>query len=455
MNEPHTPWEKLHDLIATGDATALAGYLDTLSAQETARVISRMSENERLGLFKILSPKDAAEIIEDIPEKQAAELVEEMPSEQAVLIMEELDSDHLVDVLAEMDQEASQAILSRMDREDAAEARMMLEYPPDCAGGLMISEFLAFRSDQTVQDVLDDLHRNRDEYADYHVQYFYVVDDDGVLVGVLRIHDLLFPKRPTLLTDIMIPSPLAVKDRATIRELDEFFEENKLFGAPVVDDANRIVGVVLPTAVEEALSNQKTRTFLRLSGIIGGEEFRTMPTWSRSGRRLSWLSINIVLNIIAASVIAIYQDTLAAAITLAVFLPMVSDMSGCSGNQAVAVSMRELSLGLVRPSEIIWVLLKEMRVGLVNGLVLGALLGLIAFAWQGNPWLGLVIGGALGVNTLVSVMLGGMLPLLLKRLRLDPALVSSPLLTTVTDMCGFFFVLSFAAAVLPKLSTAG
>ena len=196
-----------------------------------------MSENERLGLFKILSPKDAAEIIEDIPEKQAAELVEEMPSEQAALIMEELDSDHLVDVLAEMDQEASQAILSRMDREDAAEARMMLEYPPDCAGGLMVSEFLAFRSDQTVQDVLDDLHRNRDEYADYHVQYFYVVDDDGVLVGVLRIHDLLFPKRPTLLTDIMIPSPLAVKDRATIRELDEFFEENKLFGAPVVDDA--------------------------------------------------------------------------------------------------------------------------------------------------------------------------------------------------------------------------
>jgi magnesium transporter len=107
-----------------------------------------------------------------------------------------------------------------MDREDAAEARMMLEYPPDCAGGLMISEFLAFRGDQTVQDVLDDLQHNRDEYADYHVQYFYVVDDGGALVGVLRIHDLLFPKRNTKLTDIMIPSPLAVNDRATVRELD-------------------------------------------------------------------------------------------------------------------------------------------------------------------------------------------------------------------------------------------
>jgi magnesium transporter len=161
--------------------------------------------------------------------------------------------------------------------------------------------------------------------------------------------------------------------------------------------------------------------------------------------------MNIVLNIIAASVIALYQETLAAAITLAVFLPMVSDMSGCSGNQAVAVSMRELSLGLVRPKELFWVLAKEVKVGIINGLVLGLLLGGVAYLWKGNPWLGLVVGGSLAANTLVSVSLGGMLPLLLKRFNLDPALVSGPLLTTVTDMCGFFFVLSFASVVLLKL----
>jgi magnesium transporter len=163
------------------------------------------------------------------------------------------------------------------------------------------------------------------------------------------------------------------------------------------------------------------------------------------------LSMNIVLNILSASVIAMYQDTLAAVIALAVFLPMVSDMSGCSGNQAMAVSMRELSLGLVRPGELLWVLAKEAKVGLINGLVLGMLLGCVAYFWKGNPWLGIVVGGALAVNTLVSVILGGMLPLALKKVKLDPALVSSPLLTTVTDMCGFFFVLSFAAAVLPRL----
>jgi magnesium transporter len=451
MSDSTLPWERLAELIAGGDNAALTQFIDNLSPPETARSISRLTEKEQHRLFSILSPEDAADVIEDIPEAQAADLVEEMPSDQAAAILEELPSDHMADVLGEMDRAASQAILAKMHREDAEEARMMLEYAPDCAGGLMISEFLSYKIDNSIQEVLDDLQKNRSDYADYNVQYFYVIDPKGKLAGVLRVHDLLFPNRDMQLSQVMLSSPLSVSHKASLKELREFFEKHHLFGVPVVDDAKRLIGVVLPNAVEEAVNKQKTRTFLRLSGIVGGEEFRTMPLLSRSGRRLSWLTMNIVLNIIAASVIAFYQDTLAAVITLAVFLPMVSDMSGCSGNQAVAVSMRELSLGLVRPGELLWVLAKEARVGIINGLVLGLLLGGIAFFWKGNPWLGAVVGGALAANTLVSVTLGGMLPLVLKRLKLDPALVSSPLLTTVTDMCGFFFVLSFASAVLSKL----
>ncbi len=441
----------LNKLIAAQNSTQLTEFIETLSPSETARAISRLDEEEQRMLFSLLSPEDAADMIEDIPDTQAADLVEDMPSAQAAAILEELSSDHLVDVLGEMDEETSDAILAVMGKEDAKEARMLLEYDPNCAGGLMISEFLVYRTDQTIKDVLNDLQLNRSEYVDYHVQYFYVVDQDEKLVGVLRMHDMLFPTRGTQLDQIMLTKPLNVSDKSSLRELEDFFEEHNLLGAPVVDNVGRLVGVVLPNAIEEAINKRKTKTFLRLSGIIGGEEFRTMPLLTRAGRRLSWLSMNIVLNIIAASVIALYQDTLAAVITLAVFLPMVSDMSGCSGNQAVAVSMRELSLGLVRPGELFWVLAKEAKIGVINGLVLGLLLGGIAFFWKGNPWLGIVVGGALAANTLVSVTLGGMLPLVLKKLKLDPALVSSPLLTTVTDMCGFFFVLSFATAVLPKL----
>ena len=450
MSALTTPWDTLSNLIAEGNSIEVTKFIETLTPSETARTISRLTEEEQIRLFSLLKPEDAADMIEDIPDEQAADLVEDMPSEQAAAIMEEMTSDHIVDVLGEMDEDVSQAILAKMHREEAKEARMLLEYEPDCAGGLMISEFLAYDINNTIQDVLNDLQTNRSKYADYQVQYFYVIDQEK-LVGVLRINDLLFPARETRLSQVMISSPLRVSDKASLKELDEFFEEHHMFGVPVVDENNRMVGLVLPDDVEEAISKQKTKNFLRLSGIVGGEEFRTMPLHSRAGRRLSWLSLNIVLNIIAASIIAIYQDTLAAVITLAVFLPMVSDMSGCSGNQAVAVSMRELALGLVRPGELLWVLAKEAKVGIINGLVLGLLLGGVAFFWKGNPWLGAVVGGALAANTLVSVTLGGMLPLILKRFKLDPALVSSPLLTTVTDMCGFFFVLSFAAAVLPKL----
>jgi magnesium transporter len=164
--------------------------------------------------------------------------------------------------------------------------------------------------------------------------------------------------------------------------------------------------------------------------------------------------VNVLLNILAASVIAFYQDTLSAVIALAVFLPIVSDMSGCSGNQAVAVSMRELTLGVVRPADVFRVWMKEIPVGILNGLALGGLVALAGWIWQGNAWLGLVVGAALGLNTVIAVSIGGTVPLILKAFKVDPALASGPVLTTITDMCGFFLVLGLASLLLPQLTGA-
>ncbi|SHJ60926.1 magnesium transporter [Malonomonas rubra DSM 5091] len=444
-------WEQLSELINADEPEQINAFLNSINPADTALAVSRLNSAEQSRLLTLLRPEEAAEVIEDISDTQAADLIEELPPEQAAAILEELDSDHIADLLGELDQDDANAIIEQMDPEEAEEARQFLTYAADTAGGLMLSEYLDFRGDQRVQDVLDDLQENREDYAYYDVQYLYVTDDENRLRGVLRMRDLLFPKRTEKLSNLMISSPHKVSVDASLEDLRNFFEEHALFGVPVVNDDEKLLGIVLPEAVEEANQKQSTQQFLGLSGIIGGEEFRSMPLLARSGRRLSWLSLNIVLNIIAASVIALYQDTLSAAIALAVFLPMVSDMSGCSGNQAVAVSMRELSLGLVRPTELLRVLGKEASVGVINGLALGVLLGAVAYLWKGSPFLGLVVGGALAVNTIVAVSLGGAIPLLLKRAKLDPALVSSPLLTTVTDMCGFFFVLSFAALVLDKL----
>ena len=314
----------------------------------------------------------------------------------------------------------------------------------------MMTEFISYPDDMTVKAVIQDLSTRPDDYALYNVQYLYVLGKTGKLRGVLRLRDLVFGNPDLPVKKVMAP-PEAVPVSTSMEDLGAYFDDHEMSAVPAVDEHNKMVGVVRRRAVYDALAEKAEEDNLKARGIVGGEELRSMPVLTRSGRRLSWLSVNVLLNILAASVIAAYQDTLSAAIALAVFLPIISDMSGCSGNQAVAVSMRELALGLVRPNELARVLAKEAGIGLLNGLVLGLMLGGAAWLWKGNPFLGLVVGGALALNTFVAVSFGGLIPLVLKRLKLDPALVSSPLLTTVTDMCGFFFVLSFASIMLERL----
>jgi magnesium transporter len=329
--------------------------------------------------------------------------------------------------------------------EPAETARAILRLSP----GDQVALFALLSS--RVADVVENLRAHAPTYSDYDVQYAYVVSDGGVLSGVLRLRDLLFARPEQCVVDVMPGDPLHLPADASLQQLDQFFEEHAFLGVPVTDEGGRLIGVVQRTAVQAAVEEHAGRTFLAFAGI-GQEEVRTMPLMARSTGRLSWLSINVFLNILAASVIAIYQDTLAHAIVLAVFLPIISDMSGCSGNQAVAVSIRELRIGLVKPHELLHVLGKEIGLGVINGVALGLLLGGAAFLWKENPYLGLVVGGALTLNTIVAVALGGLLPLILRGLKFDPALASGPILTTFTDMCGFFILLRMASAVLPHLA---
>lgn len=446
------PWEEIEAILRAGDADRLKTYFEELSPGETARVISRLREEDQAQVLTLLSPEDAAALLEELSHTQAADLIEDLSPAQAAAIVNEMPSDEQVDLLGALDAQEAAAILERMEAEEAEDVRQLSQFPPDTAGGLMITEYLAYPDTFRVNDVLEDLREHADLYAKYDVQYVYVTSSHDTLVGVLRLRDLVLSPGETPVVRIMVSTPLRVRTDTGLDELMYFFDRHAFFGVPVTDAQGRLVGVVRRADVEEAVGDRADRTFLKFTGIVGGEELRSMPLPVRTYRRLSWLSINIVLNIVAASVIALYRDTIAAAIALAVFLPIISDMSGCSGNQAVAVSLRELTLGLVRPHELLRVLVKEAGVGIANGLVLGVLLGSVAWVWWGNPYLGLVVGGAMTLNTLVSVVLGGTIPLMLKRMGMDPALASGPLLTTVTDVCGFFLVLSFATAALPWLA---
>lgn len=452
MNEAYEkPWEPLEQLLEAESPSGLKEYFDQLSSGEIARSISRLSAEDQHRLFQLLSPENAADLAEMLPVAQMTEVIQELPPETAADILEEMSSNDRADLLGLLEEDGAEAIFEHMEPEAASDARQLARYPADVAGGLMLTEYLVYPQTASVGDVVDDFQRNAEAYSDYDVQYTYVVTPSGALAGVLRLRELLLAPRSKPINRLMIPDPLAVRDTDSLDRLGEFFDEHQFLGVPVVDAAGVLVGVVRRHDVEEALAERSDSDYLKSQGIVGGEELRTMPLFRRSSRRLSWLSINILLNILAASIIALYQDTLASVIALAVFLPIISDMSGCSGNQAVAVSMRELSLGLVQPIDAFRVWLKEIGVGLINGLVLGLLLGTAAWIWKGNAVLGFVVASAMALNTVVAVSIGGTVPLLLKRLKFDPALASGPILTTITDMCGFFFVLSFATLMLARL----
>jgi len=429
------PWLTLADLIDEGSGAEVQAFIDRLSPAETALAVSRLDPARQESLLKILSAEDVAEMLVDLPDEQAADLLGDLSAKDAAEIVDFMESNEQADILANVG-----------SRE--ARTREILAYARDTAGALMNTEFVVFEEQRTVDAVLSHLREKADTYSDYEVQYAYVTRS-GLLTGVLRLRDLLLSRGQTQIRDIMIKEPVRVLTGATLSDLVQLFESHPGFiGVPVVEPLGQLVGVVRRKTVQEAQGEQAKSLFLKFSGIVGGEEYRSLPVHQRALRRLAFLAPNIVLNMVAASVIAMYQETILAVVALAVFLPIISDMSGCAGNQAVAVSIRELSLGLIRPGEYLRVFSKEAWVGLANGAVLGALLGLVAVLWSGDAILGMVVGSALALNTLLSVLIGGSMPLLLKRLGADPALASMPLLTTVTDMCGFFFVLSFAKAAL-------
>lgn len=441
----------LRDKLHAGDQASIADYITSLSHDDRVFAISRLDKEDARTFLLALPPDVAAAILKELPEEVDNFLVRTLTPEQAAPILDNMRSDRQADILAGLEDDEAEAILGRMMSGEIKKTRFLMEQIPDTAGDLMAVEYLSYNEDFTVADVLRDLRENGVHYSDYEVQYAYITDGAGRLRGVLRMRDLLFAALTEKVDKVMIPAPLSVRARTPLEELGRFFEDHGFFGVPVVDDDDGLVGVVRRAVVKAALEKRANVVMLRLSGIVGGEELRSMPLRLRAGRRLGWLSINIVLNIIAASVVAAYEDTLVQVIALAVFLPIISDMSGCAGNQAVAVSIRELSMGLLRPREFLRVFGKESAIGIINGIALGCLIGFVAYIWKGNPILGLVVGAALALNTLVAVCVGGLLPLVVKALKLDPALVSGPMLTTVTDMCGFFLALSLTTMALPYL----
>lgn len=445
-------WQELDRLINAGDAEALAAFVEALPAGEVGYAVARLDEPKQIQLLEILPAEVARWLIEHFADEQAARLIERVPTESAAKILDELESDDQADVLNEIDDEAAEAILSAMDPEEATDARKLVEFAPDTAGGIMVTEYLAYPSDKSVAEVISDLRENQEEYAEYLVQYVYVTDRDEKLTGVCRLQDLMLAPGGAQLGRKMVDALLLfVRSDEPLDELEDLFDHHDVYAVPVVDEDNVIVGAVRRAAVQEAIGERADKAMLRSGGIIAGEEYRSMPVLLRAMRRLMYLVPNIALSFVSISVIAAYEGVLERVVALAMFLPLVAGLGGNAAIQAIAVSMRELSLDITRPGDVARVLGKELSVSIITGLTLGIIVWLVAWIWRDNMYLGLVVGGAIPLSVIVACTVGGAVPLVLKSLKVDPAMATGPLVTTTVDLCAFLATLGLASLMINQL----
>ncbi len=446
------PWETLDQIIQSGDAQHLQLFLRSLSASDVARTISRLDEEQQAQLFAILPPEFAADIAEELPHAQAADIIEDMPADIAAAIVDEMDSDEQVDILSQLDDQDSAAIIQHMAPDEVQDVLRLSQYPSDSAGGIMITEYLAYSENQPIIDVIKDLRENADQYREYHVQYIYLLSPQSKkLRGMVRMRELILAPDNKLLKDLPKVNPKSVHAQDSLDSIDNFFARNHFGAVPVIDIQGTLLGIVTKSNVEESLTQRSEQEFLRFGGIIAGEERREDNLLPKALRRLVFLAPNAMLCFISISIILFYEAYIKEVPVLAAFMPLVAAMSGASANQAIAVSFRELTLGLVKPHETMLVVKKEIGVGLFNGIIIGLLLALAAFLLDDSghrAQLALVVGLSFLVMSLLSVSIGGCMPLLLKKCKIDPAMAASPLTTVISDACSFWIVLNLAIQIL-------
>ncbi|MCG8403230.1 MAG: CBS domain-containing protein, partial [Firmicutes bacterium] len=353
--------EYLVTIVDSGNAEHLAAFVQLLAPGEVAYTIHQLDDEKQKLLFTMLAeeqPELAASIIEHFADEHAADLIEDLEPHQAAAIVDELPSDDQADILADIHEDDAQLIIEAMDPEEAKDVKERLQYEEDTAGGLMITEYLAYNREQRVDDVIADLRSRVHEDDDLEVRYLYVTDDDGKLVGVVKLRTLVLAAHNRKLTDLMVTNPHMVDVTTHIDTLDDLFDRFFFAVLPVVDDQGRLVGVVQEMAVEEALGERADENLMKFGGIIGGEELRSMPVFARAVRRLAFLIPLMFLLMVSAAVIALFEPTVEKLPILAAFLPVVAGLCGSGGTQAMAVSMREISLGLIKSSDLFKVVFK-------------------------------------------------------------------------------------------------
>ena len=398
--------------------------------EEAIEVLRNLPKDLAAASFAELEPETVHKLSALLSEKELAGFLERLPHSQST------------DIVGELPAERQEVVLAKLPAGVASPLRTLLQYPEDTAGGIMSDQYIALDADGTVADALHQLRR--DQQAMKEISYLYVTDKQGKLLGVASFRDLVLRSPNEPIQKITKPEVTRLKLADDQEEIARQFERYHFLGLPVVDEAERLVGVVNANEAIQITREEATEDMQLMVGVSSEE--RVLTPWHKAvGKRLPWLCVNLATAFAAAAVVSAYQSTIEKWTVLAVFLPIIAGQGGNAGMQTLTVIIRDLALGELNPGDGRRALLKEILLGLANGLAIGAAVGIAGFLWKGSARLGIIIGIAMILNQLTAALAGVMIPLTLKWMRIDPALASSIFLTTLTDIGGFFFFLWLAA----------
>lgn len=436
--------EQISDAIEASDVEQLNRTVENLHESELGDLIEALEPSERQELVALLGDQFDFSALTEVDEAIRMDIVTVLPNEQIALAVQELDTDDAVYILEDMEEEDQADILAKIPFTERIRLRRSLDYPEESAGRRMQSEFVAVPPYWTVGQTIDYL-RDTEDLPDSFSQ-LYVIDPTFRLVGAVDLDSILRAGRDVRVEDIQRETRHAIPAEMDQEEAAQIFEQYDLLSAAVVDENDRLVGVLTIDDVVDVIQQEAEEDFKRLAGI--GDEELSDNVISTTRSRFVWLLVNLATAIIASYIIGIFDATIEQMVALAVLMPIVASMGGNAGTQTMTVAVRALATKDIDIYNSGRIIRRELTVGFINGMLFAMLIGLMAAAWFGSVPLGLVIATAMIINMVCAALAGILIPLMLDKLNIDPASASSVFVTTVTDVVGFFAFLGLAALLL-------
>lgn len=436
---------RLRAALESGRWAPVRRQLAALNPAEIAILLASLPERERDLVWEMVDPEDDGEVLLHLPEDVRDGLIRQMDTAELVAAAEELDIDDLADFVDSLPETVTRQVMRALSESDRARLEAVLVYDPDTAGGLMNTDTVTVRPDVSLE-VVQRYLRMRGELPT-HTDALYVVDRYGVYLGCLTLDRILTRDPEASVSESMDRELEALPVAMAARDVAQRFESSDLVSAPVVGPDHKLVGRITVDDVVDVIRADAEHNLLSMAGVDEDEDLFA-PVRRAARRRALWLGINLASAFLAARVVGLFEATIEQVVALAVLMPIVASMGGIAANQIVALMVRGIALGQVGAGNTAALLRKELLVSLINGLLWGLVVAGVTAWWFDSPILGLVIGLALLLNLLFAATAGLLVPLLLRRLGLDPALAGSVIVTTITDVMGFFLFLGLGTLIL-------